>query len=120
MAGTEGKKRSRVVGKKDAELNDAESPLNEELMLFYRQKMADNLPTLRAKLRLTQEDLARLLNVSRHTIIGIESHSRIMTWTTYLSLVYVFLRCEDAKNLTVALGLIPVEFDRLLTKQDVM
>lgn len=94
---------------------EEEPKMNEELMLMYREKLADNLPTLRAKLRMTQEDLAKILNISRHTIIGIENHSRTMTWTTYLAIIYILQRFEETKTLAVALGVTPVEFDAMLS-----
>ncbi len=88
--------------------------MNEELMSKYRVLMADNLPTLRAKLKMTQEDLAQLLNISRHTIIGIENKSRIMPWTTYLALVFLMERFEETKMLIHVLNLYPKEFEENL------
>ena len=88
--------------------------MNEELMGKYRSLMADNLPTLRAKLKMTQEELAQLLNVSRHTIIGIENKSRTMPWTTYLALVFLMERFEETKMLIRVLNLYPQEFEESL------
>ena len=53
-------------------------------------KMADNLPVLRKKLKLSQEDLAQLIGSSRFTVMEIETKKRKMTWTTFLSLVLLF------------------------------
>jgi DNA-binding XRE family transcriptional regulator len=55
-----------------------------------QRNMSDNLPVLRAKLDMTQQQLALLLGVSRQTVISIETKKREMTWNTFLSLVFVF------------------------------
>ena len=88
--------------------------MNEELMTQYRCALADNLPMLRAKLKMTQEDLAKLLNISRHTIIGIENRSRTMPWTTYLALIFILEKFEETSLLVKILHLYPEEFDEVL------
>lgn len=88
--------------------------MNEELMTQYRCALAENLPMLRAKLKMTQEDLAKILNISRHTIIGIENRSRTMPWTTYLALIFILERFEETKLLVNILHLYPQEFDDAL------
>ena len=42
----------------------------------YANKMAENLPVLRVKLGLNQEDLAGMIGVTRQTISAIENKSR--------------------------------------------
>lgn len=39
------------------------------------EKMADNLPMLRTKLNFTQEEIASMIGVSRHTVISMEIKS---------------------------------------------
>jgi DNA-binding XRE family transcriptional regulator len=85
--------------------------MNEELMSYYRARLADNLPTLRAKLKMTQEELADRLNISRHTVIGIESKNRVMPWTTFLAIVFLFERFEETKLLLHVLKIYPVEYE---------
>lgn len=58
-------------------------------------RMADNLPVLRKKLRLSQEALAQIIGTSRHTVMLIETKKRKMTWNTFLSLVLLFDKNED-------------------------
>ena len=57
---------------------------------MYIENMTENLPALRAKLGLTQEDAAEKIGVSRVTIAMIETRKREMTWNTFLSLVHLF------------------------------
>ena len=57
--------------------------------------MTENLPVLRAKLGITQEDLAEKIGISRSTIVSIENNKREMKWNTFLSLILVFTKNED-------------------------
>lgn len=80
----------------------------------YMLKMADNLPTLRAKLSLTQEALANLIGVSRSTIIMFEKKQRQMTWNTFLSLILVFSKNKDTYILLKALDIYTKELEKIL------
>lgn len=53
------------------------------------QNMTDNLPTLRKKLNLSQEELSELIGVSRSTIAVIEGRKKVMSWNMFLSLLMV-------------------------------
>ena len=65
----------------------------------YIENMTENLPALRAKLGLTQEDAAEKIGVSRVTIAMIETRKREMTWNTFLSLVHLFSRNESTEKM---------------------
>ena len=68
------------------------------------EKMADNLPMLRTKLNFTQEEIASMIGVSRHTVISMENKKRPMTWNTFLSLILVFSGNSDTKMLIAGHG----------------
>ena len=51
------------------------------------KNMTENLPMLRKRLGLTQEEIADKIGVSRSTVIAIENNKREMTWNTFLSLM---------------------------------
>ena len=80
----------------------------------YMNKMADNLPTLRTKLSMTQEDLAKLIGVSRSTVIMFEKKQRQMTWNTFLSLILVFSKNNETNILLKALGIYTEELENIL------
>ena len=61
--------------------------------------MADNLPTLRKKLNLSQEELASLIGVSRSTMACIENRKREMSWNTFLSLILIFTKNRETDKL---------------------
>ena len=60
---------------------------NAKQALFIKA-LTDNLPMLRAKLDISQEELAKIIGVSRQPYCAIESGIRSMSWQTYLSLIY--------------------------------
>ncbi|MDD6643424.1 MAG: helix-turn-helix domain-containing protein [Firmicutes bacterium] len=52
--------------------------------------LTENLPALRAKVGISQGDLAHLIGVSRQTYGAIEGRLRKMSWDTYLCLIFFF------------------------------
>ncbi|MBE6598548.1 MAG: helix-turn-helix domain-containing protein [Ruminococcaceae bacterium] len=85
-------------------------------MELYRTNLAKELPVLRAKLRLSQEELAELLDVSRHTIISIESNKRLMQWTTFLALIYILQQFSETRKMLASVGLLPLEYNKMLSE----
>lgn len=69
------------------------------------KSMSTNLPLLRSKLNLSQEELANLLGVTRQTISSLENGQRKMTWSVFLALILIFFRNEPTKRLLVALNI---------------
>ena len=69
------------------------------------KSMSTNLPMLRSKLNLSQEELANLLGVTRQTISSLENGQRKMTWSVFLALILIFFLNEPTKRLLVALNI---------------
>ncbi|HBT63590.1 MAG TPA: hypothetical protein DEB10_02870 [Ruminococcaceae bacterium] len=88
--------------------------MNEMERLEYIAKMAENLPTLRTKLNMTQEELANLIGVSRSTVILFEKGQRSMTWNTFLSLILIFSKNSDTNKLMKALDIYTDELEEIL------
>jgi len=61
-------------------------------------RLRADLPFLRAKLGINQDDLAVKLGVSKSTISFIESGKRKLTWTMFLALVCFFRFNEETKR----------------------
>lgn len=74
---------------------------------------------LRAKLGLTQEEICKLVGVSRQTIVQAEKNSKL-SWGNYLSLVFLFTKNKETKELMDFLDIYPKEFDGLFSDQDKM
>ena len=59
----------------------------EEIRQRLILRLRDELPVLRAKVRISQETLAKKIGISRQTYSSIETGKREATWTTFLALV---------------------------------
>ena len=57
------------------------------------------LPVLRAKARISQEDIAEKIGISRQTYSSIETGKREMSWTTFLALIAYFQNNERTKRM---------------------
>lgn len=80
-------------------------------------KMAENLPVLRKKLKLSQEKLADFIGSSRYTIMLIENKKRKMTWNMFLSLVLLFDKNEETAVLLRALDIYTDQLDNIIKQQ---
>ena len=73
--------------------------LSEDLKELSIENMTKNIVTLRTMLHLSQEELASLIGVGRQTLVAIETRKRKMTWSTFLSLLFVFSQHKETKHL---------------------
>ena len=64
--------------------------MNEEIKNVYVDRMVENLTVLRAKLGVTQAELAEIAGISRQTILSVEKKQRGMTWNMVLALLFIF------------------------------
>lgn len=85
--------------------------LNKEALI---QSMTDNLPMLRTRLGLTQEELADKIGLSRSTVVAIENRKREMSWNTFLSLVLLFIKNDSTNKLLNALEIYTDDFHEFL------
>lgn len=61
--------------------------------------LRNELPVLRAKARVSQEDIANKIGISRQTYSSIETGKREMSWTTFLALIAFFQNAESTKQM---------------------
>ena len=76
--------------------------------------MAENLPVLRKKLGMTQDELAGMVGVSRSTLASIEGKKRNMTWSMFLSLLLVFTKNKETDKLLSAMEIYTDEFNEFI------
>ena len=88
-----------------------------EMRQILIDRMTDNLPVLRKKLRLTQEDLALRIGSSRGNVMQMETGRRKMTWNTFLSLVLVFEKNPETAQMLRMLQIYTTELDNALSGQ---
>lgn len=53
-------------------------------------QLTAELPAIRAKLGLSQEELSNRIGISRQTYSLIETHKQTMTWVTFMALLALF------------------------------
>ena len=76
--------------------------------------MTENLPTLRKKLNLTQDELSGMIGVSRGTIAAIENKKRKMTWNMFLALQLVFTKNKGTDKLLNAMEIYTDDFNEFI------
>ena len=77
----------------------------------YTQAMAENLPALRARLGLSQTQLAECIS-------SIENQSRELSWTNFLSLLFLFLQNAQTAKLLPVMGIYTDELARIFSFTD--
>ena len=85
--------------------------MNKKTKELLVDRMTENLVVLRAKLGITQAELADIAGMSRQTILAIEKKQRTMTWNTFLSLLFIF---SVNKNTEALLKLFEILTDELI------
>ena len=84
----------------------------------YTRAMVENLPVLRAKLGVSQSELAEMIGVTRQTISSAECGARELAWNNFISLLYVFTQNEATFPLLTALGVYTPELASLFRRTD--
>lgn len=79
-------------------------------------KLIDNLPVLRAKLRVSQKEVSTIIGISRQTYSAMETRKRKMSWNTFLSLMFYFIVNEETAKMMDTMGILTVELNDFLTK----
>ncbi len=79
-----------------------ESKISKEEMI---EKLVNNLSALRAKLGITQTDLADSIGIGRQTLLAIENKRGRMRWDTFLAAVIVFSKNEATSDYMRFLGI---------------
>lgn len=71
--------------------------------------LLDNLAPLRARIGITQEEIANIIGISRQTYYALENRTREMSWTTYLALVFFFDSVEQTSEMLKELRIYPID-----------
>lgn len=80
--------------------------------------LAEELPLLRAKAGVPQDDLARLIGISRQTYGTIERKERRMSWSTYLSLILFFDYNKSTHEMIRNLSVFPTKLINMINDKD--
>ena len=68
-------------------MSDNSNNLNKKELI---EKLVTNLPTLRAKMRISQAELSEMVGIGCQTLISIENKSGKMRWDTFLAMMVIF------------------------------
>lgn len=66
--------------------------------------LTSELPVLRAKLGISQEEISNRIGISRQTYSLVESKKQKMTWVTFMALLAFFENNEGSTQLLKAIG----------------
>ena len=80
------------------------------------QILTKNLPVLRARLGLSQDDVSKVIGISRQTYSSIKTMKRKMTWNTILSLVLFWSCNESTAEMLDSMGVLSPELNVFLAK----
>ena len=87
-------------------------------MLKYREELikilTEELPVLRAKIGISQNELSNIIGVSRQTYSAIETKRRDMSWNVFLSLIFFFDHNEKTREMLVGIGAFPDSLQQML------
>lgn len=99
-----------------------------DMQVHYRDsltnRLVENLPLLRAKMDLSQQDFANLIGIGRQTLNTIENKKSKMRWDTFLAIMLILTKSPVADELMGLVGLdysdLNVIFDNNSTRSNIM
>lgn len=78
------------------------------------KRLTNELPVLRAKIGVSQDELSNIIGISRQTYSAIETGKRQMSWNTFLSLVLVFGCNEKTSSMIDGMQIISPELSEVI------
>ena len=88
--------------------------ISEEMKADLIEVLTEELPALRAKLAIMQEDLCGIVGISRQTYSSIETKKKIMSWNVFLSLIMFFTNNDKTVHVIDSIGAFPDELKESL------
>ena len=88
--------------------------LDEKSKKMYCEALTENLPVFRAKLGVSQEELANRIGLSRNMLACIETKKKEMSWITFVALALLFLKNENTAPIFKSLNIYDEELDNFL------
>lgn len=83
--------------------------LTQEEKNKYIDVLTEELPVLRAKADISQDELAKIVGISRQKYGWIERKNKKMLWSTYLALMFFFDHNQATHNMLRSLSAFPTE-----------
>ena len=80
--------------------------------------LTEELPLLRAKLGISQENLCDIVGTSRQTYSSIETKKKKMSWSVFLALLMLFTNNEKTAPIIELIGAYPEELNDALNSSN--
>ena len=81
-------------------------------------KFVYEMPILRKRLDMSQDDIGEIVGISRQTYSGIETRKRKMTWSNYMALLFFFYFNPATRDAVESAGIFPDELkEAMMTNQ---
>lgn len=80
--------------------------LNKDLLM---ELLTRELPSLRAKIGISQNELSQIIGISRQTLSSIEVGRRKMTWSSFMSMIGFFSNNEITRFQLESVGILSNE-----------
>ena len=77
--------------------------------------LTEELPVLRARVGLSQDELSNIIGISRQTYTSVETGKRKMSWNVFLSLLLVFGFNEKTSAMLESSGAFPPALKKILS-----
>ena len=81
---------------------------------FLIDTLTDELPVLRARIGIKQEELSDILGISRQAYSAIETKKRKMTWNMFISLLMFFTQNKKTAPVIEMIGAFPDELKNMM------
>lgn len=81
------------------------------------EQLAEHLDILRKRARLTQEETAKAIGISRQTYCQIENKNSVMSWNVYMALMMLFSNKTETKELLNILKIEPEKVVGLVVEE---
>lgn len=91
--------------------------ISEEERSRLINKLVEELPVLRTKLGISQDEMASMLGITRQTYSTLETKRRKMSWAIFLSLILIFDNNEQTHDYIRKEGLFP---KKILNRKDLL
>ena len=83
--------------------------ITEDYRVASTEILVENLPSLRARIGITQEELANIIGISRQTYYSLETGRREMSWPIFLAIVFFFDSVKDTSEMIRDLRIYPID-----------
>lgn len=78
-------------------------------------KFIYELPILRARIDMTQDEISEIAGLSRQTYSALETRKRKMTWSNFMALLFVFYFNPATRDAVENAGLFTLELKKIMS-----